>query len=223
MKLQEIFDHLSAGEFSQISIGGQPSGVINEDNWERVLSHLNLGLTALYTRFKLKERDLEIPLQADANIYQLDVYDILKIEEIKASSGEIVPLNDKNNPFSCHTTSLNTLKVPTLLLVPDSSVPDKLRTSTLTVTYRANHPKIMARFGMLNPTTKVIELPYSHLSALLYYMASRVNNPIGMSSEFNAGNTWYAKYEAECLRLEEEGAEVDTNNTNQRLVRNGWV
>jgi len=36
MKLQEVFEHLSSGEFSQLSIGGEDMGVINEANGERV-------------------------------------------------------------------------------------------------------------------------------------------------------------------------------------------
>lgn len=222
MRLQEIFDQLSAGEFSQISIAGQLPGVINEANRERVVGHINLALTAIYTRFRLKERSLEIPLQANQETYQLNAEDILKVDELWSDSGEEIPINKPGNPYSCITRSLTTLWVPAGLLVPDSSTPEGMKTSSIKAVYRANHPRIVIRFGILNPATKVIELPHSHLTALLYYVASRVNNPIGMTNEFHAGNSWYAKYEAECQRLEAEGIEIEADTTNSRLRRAGF-
>lgn len=48
MNLQEVFDQLSVGELSMLSVGGNDQGVIDESNWDKVLPHINLGLTALY-------------------------------------------------------------------------------------------------------------------------------------------------------------------------------
>ena len=64
MTLQDIFDALSAGELSQISIGGQAAGVINKENRAKLLPHINMGLTALFKRFRLKEGELTIQLEA---------------------------------------------------------------------------------------------------------------------------------------------------------------
>ena len=68
-----------------------------------------------------------------------------------------------------------------------------------------------------------IELPYSHLEALLYFIASRVHNPIGMANEFHAGNSWAAKYEHECVRLEQLNLRVDQGEDNTNFCRNGWI
>lgn len=223
MKLQEVFDQLSGGEFSQISIGGQDAGVINEANYQRVLNHINLGLTSLYTRFNLKERRLSIPLQAESDTYRLDVDDILKIEKILVDSGEELELNHEGNVYSCFTPSLNTVRVPQIILVPDSTVPEALHTDGITVVYRANHPKVALRFGYMNITTKTIELPSSHLSALLYFVASRVHTPMSLDAASNAAMNWYGKYEAACVELEGKGVQVNVDNTNYRLQRNGWV
>lgn len=223
MKLQEIFDQLSYGEFSQLSIGGADTGVINEGNYARVLGHLNLGLTALFKRFKLKERRLTMPLQANADVYQLNFDDILKIEKILTSDDVELSLNEEGNPYSCFTPTLTSIRVPQSIREQGTDLPDELLTTSLTVVYRANHPKLVMTLGVLTPQTKDIELPSSHLQALLYFVASRANNPVGMVNEFNAGNTWYKKYELECQRLEQENLQVDQAAGNYRLERNGWV
>ena len=44
MTLQEIFDQLTYGELSQLSMGGSEAGIIDESNYSRILVHVNLGL-----------------------------------------------------------------------------------------------------------------------------------------------------------------------------------
>ena len=85
------------------------------------------------------------------------------------------------------------------------------------------HPKLVEVGGGINPETMELELPYSHLEALLYFVASRVHNPMGMANEFHAGNSWAAKYEAECMKLQQQNLEIDESNDSDRISRNGWV
>lgn len=223
MKLQEIFDQLTYGELSQLSIGGSEQGEISEANYPRVLAHINLGLTELYKRFNLKEKRLVVPLQRNADVYQLNVDDILKIERVITDSEFEMTLNHESDPYSCFTPSLKSLRIPELVMNQGSSLPDELKTTALTVVYRANHPKIVIRFGYIQPERVEVELPSSHLQALLYFVASRAHNPIGMTNEFNAGNNWNMKYERACQELEAEGLQVDRGINNLRLNRNGWV
>lgn len=223
MKLQEVFDQLSEGELSQISIGGQEAGVINEANRNKVVNHITLGLSALYKRFNLKTRRLTIPLQKDSDTYELKIDDILKLEKVLTDSDYELNLNSDGDPYSCFTPTMNSLRVPQVILDQSPDLPDQLKTDSLTVTYRANHPKLINKFGVLMPETNEVELPMSHLQALLYFVASRFHNPIGMVNEFNAGNSWYAKYEGECQRLEAENLQVDKVAENYKLSRNGWV
>ena len=223
MKLQEIFDQLTYGELSQLSIGGGEAGVINETNYPRVLAHINLGLTALYKRFNLKEKRIVIALQPDVDTYQLNVDDILKIEKVITDSEFELGLNQDSDAYSCFTPTLTTLRLPKVLMYQGGDLPDEYITAGLTVVYRANHPKLVIRFGMLRPEATNVELPSSHLQALLYFVASRAHNPIGMTNEFNAGNNWNAKYEAACQELEFQGLQVERGVNNFKLHWNGWV
>lgn len=248
MKLQEIFEQLSAGEFSQLSIGGQEAGVIGEANWGRVVPHVNLALTALFTRFKLKEGQLTLELQPGQTLYKLSsqfalngkrtnepvryiidtaddrfVDDITKVEVVKTDSGLTLGLNDAKDLWSVTTPSALQLRVPAGLVSVVEDFPEELATANLTVTYRAAHPKIIVPLGFFDPTRVEVQLPESHLMALLYHVASRVHMPVGMANEGNMSNGYFAKYEAACADLLNQGLQVDQGGTNTRLIDNGWA
>lgn len=237
MKLQEIFDQLSGGEFSQISIGGANAGVIDESNYGKVLGHVNLGLTALYKRFTLKEGRLVLELQEAVETYKLHsafavngvgstepvryikdtvaapfTNDIIKVERVLADSGVELPLNDSSDTTSVFTTSALVLRVP---VDTDSDF--------LTVVYRAAHPKLRVTPGVFYPGLVEVQLPDTHLDALLLYVASRAQAPVGMGAEFNASNAYYGRYERACQELEGKGLQVDQGSQNTRLFTNGWV
>lgn len=239
MTLQDIFDQLTYGELSQLAIGGGEAGEISQANYPKVLAHVSLGLTALYKRFRLKEGRVVMRLKPGRTTYNLntkeDVYflndnfgeefadDILKIEQVFTADTIELALNDWANDLSCHTTSATVLRLPMDLTGHSGDVPDGLRTDTLTVVYRANHPAIKITSNSWDPARVQLHLPPTHLEALLMFVASRVNNPIGMTNEFHAGNSYYAKYLAACQDLENENYQIDNGGQNTRLRRGGWV
>jgi hypothetical protein len=248
MYLSEVFEQLTAGELSQLSIGGGEAGAITEANYKNVIAHVNLGLAALYKRFTLKEGRFTIGLLADRTTYpiaskyaasatrsrEMTKYildsamepfedDLIKVERVTTSSGYEMGLNDLADKYSVFTPNALTLRVPVALVNEAASLPDCLKTETLDVVYRASHKKIVMGLGYFDPTREELELPESHLMALLLFVASRVNNPIGMTNEFHAGNSYAAKYEAECAQLEGMGLRVDKASQNTGIQRNGWV
>jgi hypothetical protein len=245
MTLQEIFDQLSYGELSQISMGGSGDAGINEANWERVLASVNLGLTELHKRFLLKEGRIDIQLEPGKNTYVLDkkyaqnnresfgvtkylldspdaVFEnnVLKIERVYDDLGNELGLNQGGDSYdllltSCRTPSYNTLVLPV-----------DLKSEKVTVVYRENHPIILKEQGYFALDEVEVTLPYSHLEALLLYVASRIMNPIGVSGsqgQFHEGNNYAAKFEAACSRLEQTNLRIDQSERNSRLERNGWV
>lgn len=237
MKLLEVFDQLAYGELSQVSLLDTTTGLMKVTKYPGLVGHTNLALTALYTRFHLKENRLILPLRTDQTSYSLNSVedirveygaedfadDILKVEKVLTAAGVELSLNDSTDPYGCTTPSPTVLRLPLLLVNKGPDLPDDLVTDTLEVVYRANHPKLPYTSTGFNPATIELELPPSHLDPLLLYIASRVHNPIGMTNEFHAGNSYYAKYEAACARLENLGLEVDQGSQNTRAGRNGWV
>lgn len=243
MKLQEIFDQLTYGELSQISIGGGEMGVIDPSNYARIVAHINLGLTALHKRFLLKKREFILQLQTGQTDYPLIssfavnarksretirfildsvtspfTDDILKVEEVWTEDDYELSLNDAADPYSVTTPKYNMLRVPLDIVNQSMDISDSLKTTNLEVVYRANHSLVSPN----NPNVE-IDLPYSHLEPLLLFIASRVHTPIGMVNEFNAGNNYAKKYEMACQALEIQNLQVDQGAQSNRLDQNGWV
>lgn len=248
MKLQEVFDQLTYGELSQFAIGGNEAGVINPANYNRLIPHVNLGLTALYKRFPLKEGRLILELQSGRITYPIQSNyavssrtskevvryikdttatafkdDIHKIERVYTDKGFEFGLNDEADPYGMFTPSATVLRVPAEVAAQVIGLPDELKSPRIELVYRANHPLIVADGADLEPESIELELPYSHLEPLLFYIASRVHTPTGMTNETNMGNTYFAKYEASCQQLETTNLRVDQGGQSDRLYRNGWV
>lgn len=244
MKLQEIFDQLQGSEFSLLSIGGQPQGIINEHNQKVVLDSLNLGLSKLHTRFHLKEGELKLLLHPGVYLYLLKssyvlgnpnsgeniryidspfVDDLAKVEQVMTEGGTELRLNDKSM-YAVSTTSTHTLRVPKALIDKPADLPEDLRTNSLTVLYRAMHPAIGPdEYGDFDVEDVEVDLPYPYLEPLLYFMASRVHHPKGISGDFQMGASYSAKYEQACQQLENANLQIDRGREPTRFERNGWV
>lgn len=255
MKLNEILELLESGELSQLNIGKQGNGVINKENREKVISAINLALTALHKRFNLRENRLTLVLDEGSTLYKIesahvggintsskarylrqdknfDLKDgVLKIERVYTDKGVELVLNDLSDPFSLRTPRVNVLEVPEVMVRKWPNCPEYLKTSTLAVHYRANHPKLGKWSGdawmdaccdECEADEVEVDLPEAYLTALLYWVASRFYNPVGMTNEFHMGNSFYAKYEGECQRIEAEGLQVD-RASNPGFRHRGWV
>jgi hypothetical protein len=246
MKLQEIFDQLTAGELSQLSIGGGEAGVIAPSNYSRVVSHINLGLTSLYKRFPLKEERVGLQLVPGITTYNITSKfavnsrstrepikyvldtpakpfkdDIHKIERVLTDLEWELPLNDASDMYSVYTPTATRLRIPEKIVAQGMDLPDELKTETLEIVYRANHPKINPED--LQPDEVEVQLPDSHVEALLYYVASRCHNPAGMANEFQIGSAYSAKYEQACQEIETFNLRVDQGSQNTRLAKGGWA
>lgn len=229
MKLQEIFDHLTAGEFSQLNLFGAGQGVINDDNIDKVISHISLGLTDLYGRFTLKKGKVLIQLQADQTSYWLNS------KYAVHGKGNFTPkyiLDSASAPFKDdvllildvldelgqeikHTKpSMDTVDIP---------LSNQLTTSTALIKYQANHLVLDPNTMSIDPDRLDIEIPRTHLTALLYFVASRANNPVGLGQEFNAGNTYATKYENECMRLKVDGMQIQDREPESKFHSRGFI
>jgi len=239
MKLSEVFSQLAYGELVQLGVINETGDSILPSKYGQMVAHINLGLSALYKRFPLKESRVVIRLQKGKVTYLLNseedtlfientdspefIDDIHKIERVYTSAGVEFPLNDESSEYSCFTPSMTTLRVPYAVVNTSVDVHKDFITDNITIVYRAAHPKIIYKDTGFKPKDIEIELPSSHLEPLLLYVASRINNPIGMTNEFHAGNSYYAKYEKACQDLEIQNIRVDQGKQNNRLRANGWV
>lgn len=244
MKLQEVIDQLTGSELSQLSIGGQSQGVINENNQLIVVNAINLGLSNLHTRFNLKEGKLKLLLipgkyqyilksayalnnsESRENVRYIEgdfEDDLAKVEAVFTENDYELELNTRRN-YSCSTPNTTVLVVPAPIVDQDMGIPSYLQTDALNIVYRANHPKIVSdEFGVFDFEKIEVDLPYPYLEPLLYFVASRVHHPMGMQADSQMGASYYAKYDQACQRLQMSNVAVDQGAGNDRLIKNGWV
>lgn len=249
MYLSEIFEQLRYGELSQLRLSDVPPGEdIPAVEYPKLVSFVNSGLTALYSRFPLKRNSLTIRLIEGVTNYPIHprhvlvsnkpvrelryidntvkpfLDDLLRIEEATLGNGTKLKVDDYNDEWSITTPEMATVKVPLKLVIPiNKDIPEKYISDTLEITYRARHPKIVIGLGYFDPARIELELPYSHLQALLFYVASRAHSPIGMAEEGMVGSGFFAKYENECRILESLNMTVDNSNTSTLLNQKGFI
>jgi len=225
MLLLEVFQQLLSGELSQTKMAETGIDNMTDADSVKLANNINLALTAIYKRFDLKTRELEFPMVADTQTYELDLPDLLKIEKVVAVDSEYeMPLNRDDNEYSVYTPQLNVVRVPLRIANQDPLLPAHLITGSMKVYYRSNHPRIDISEGYVDPEAVDLELPESHLHALCLYVAMRMNVPLG-SGQFEgfASHNYSTKFEAECQRLETEGLEIDHDSQNVKLYDRGFA
>lgn len=236
MKLQDIFDQLTYGELSQVSVGGNEENYgIHPENYERIVPHVNMGLSDLHKRFPLKTASAVIQQHKEISTYFLDLKyavsnttstepvkylidtaskpfeeNIIRIEEIVDEAGCSISMNDPNDSNSIMMPSYNSLVIP----FPSDDV-------AVNVKYRANHKKIMGAY--LSPSTEEVELPLAYLQPLCMFIAGRIMAGRPSLDGVNEGASMIARYEQECFRLNQLNILHKSNPANERIMTGGWV
>ena len=210
MFLADIFQYLSRGELSQFAIGTENSGRVSENDYEKLVTHINLGLTNLFSRLPIKQDQTIITQKAGQTLYPVSG-DVLKIEEVYSEAGIKYALNDSSIEESLFTPSYNTLQVPTPV--------DGAR---LAVLYRAKHATIPAKRG-IDPETTVVDIPDILIEPLLAYVVSRVMQSRGTAESISEANAYMQRYELMVQQVQFSGLLTADIPTNTRLEDNGWV
>lgn len=248
MKLSEIFRQLSYGELSQLNIGGSGSGVIADADYDRLVGCINLGLTALHTRFPLKRKQLTLQVVPGQEVYYLKpeftvssdtsdepvryildsvddpfLEDVLKVEALFTAVGYELVLNSRGNAYSAFTPAHGVITLPSVIHSPTGDTESQYLTDTVVVDYRANHEYLPAGVGMYLADNVEVDLPYQYLQALLYFVASRLHSPMGMVNEMHMGNSFATRYELACQELERYNVGVDQMGNMNKFSNRGWV
>lgn len=212
MTLDDIFNQLSYGELIQTFAGSGDSGLMESKDRPRIAASVYLGLVELHKRFLIKEATERVTVVEGTLTYGLTATDAQRIERMLDPSGNELTVNSIGDDESIRTPTLKSFTFPK---APTYSYVD--------VVYRATHPKLDESLIESAPEDITIDLPEEYLEPLLFYVASRVLSPIGISGQFHEGNNYTAKFEAACERLRVENIRVDSIGENDRLEVNGWV
>lgn len=227
MKVSDAFTELAYGELHGNALA--MNGEIVEKDFYKVMHFLQMGLTALYTRFPLLTKDLTVIQQSWLTQYplrkehavtdptpgvkfildsRLDPFlgDVLRIEEVVDEEGDVLELNSTDYDKVALTPAMDVLEIP-----------NPSATNALFVTYRANHP-------LLETLDSEIKLPIQYLGALYAYVGARAyagsvaQEHIGKSAELTS------KYEQICKQMDLLGmTNTDTLSINMKPKNGGWV
>lgn len=235
MLLSELFMYLAYGELSQMAIGTNNRGGIDESDYPTLISHINLGLTNLHSRLPLKQSQVIIAQQSDRILYPLTsiyatnsnseeknkfildsatapfINDVLKIEEVYTDKNILLSLNDSTNTESLFTPSFNTLQIPS----PKSN-------KVLAVLYRANHPQLPAKRGV-DISALNVDIPTVLIEPLLTFIVGRVVAAGSNQASIQEAAAYQQKFELQVQQIINSGALSVDHPSNLRLRSNGWV
>lgn len=231
MLLQEVLQRLCEGEFSDVNYGYIVDDGPLSEHHGKLVRHIDMALLELHKRFSLRLKEIDIlqfegittyelstkyavsnDLSLVTNKYVLDSYDtpfitkeFLKVDSIRDDMHNPIPLNNAEKHGSMFSTTFNTLRV--------TRPKDGCK---FTVSYRAALANLSAQL----PASEVeVELPYSHLEALLFYVASRAT--AATSPEIS--NNYIMKFEASCAMLSRLNLNIEDNTDATRFQNNGWI
>jgi len=238
MILRSILKDLTYGELQGLKIGNLLAGEAESEpdphQYEQIISYINLGMTEIYKRFFLKSREIYVQQHEEISTYLLHsdyslantassiaeseryiidtaadpfLDDILKVEEVYDEEGVKIPLNDITEDLSIYTPTFRSIQVP----YPDDEV-------TVSVQYRANHPRITA-----DVTTDAddieVHIPNSLYEALLYFVGSRAHRATNMEKSAD----YWQMFKRSVDDVERLGLEVQGEPGDWRFDDHGWV
>lgn len=233
MKLNELFERLSYGELSNLSLSIDGGGTIEERHHAKVTHFINEGLLKLYSKFVLSQKQLLIEMVQGITNYHLDpkyaetqwdsgevpypyikdlgrekfIGDVIRVNEVYGENGKL-PLNDL---FQSHSVFTPTYKV--------LQVPHVVDYGTLNVIYQAKHP-------ILTPDNLEadIELPDVLESALMAYVGYRVYtlmNTADASAKAQEHLSNFYRICDEVVANDLVGTSVST--VNDKFTNGGWL
>jgi hypothetical protein len=233
MDVGDLFEQLSFGELSNLFIGLEGEGGVRPEKKANIIAAANDGLTRLFSRFPILEKELIVECRVDTTYYDLSVEhsmttgtasvsnhlfirdreeapytgDLIRILSVYDSKVGLLPLNDDENRHSVFTPKPKQLLVPH----PDGKV--------LSVIYQANHPRLSP-----DVDDDYIDLPDVLEEALKTFVAGKVYS--GMNGQENLGKSQalMADFESICQLVEDRDLiGSSTSTTNIRFEKRGFV
>lgn len=238
MKLYKLFSELALGELNNLAMS--EGGTIIGAKRPQIVTYINDGLLALYSKFVLKEQDMLIEMrEAVTNYHLLKRYamsqysddnppdrwhlpyiidnvaepfqeDVIKILSVYNSFGQKMPLNDLENPMSVFSPQSTVLQVP--FPIPGQA---------LSLEYQARHEIITKCDDECD--TEII-LPDVLFPALRAYIAGKVFLHMNTQESTAKGQEHMLVYESHCLDVvEKDLVNSSSSTTNVRFHKRGWV
>ena len=238
--LQDLFDELGYGELQELAIGKYlpDSDLMRE--YPGILTLINSGLTDLYSRFKIKEKEFDLHQRAGKSLYYLraghvgdplagdaEIYidgtgndpvdgDIIRLLEAYDADGNEVHINSPQFPLDIFTPEVDIIKVA----LPDSQEALKV----ISLIYQASYPKIVIGDDP-DPEAFALYFPLFLKKALRLYIAGSmfVGKASNAQEKGNLSSSFLYQYELECTKIESLGLVPQRGNSRANFESTGWV
>ncbi|QWY83539.1 putative tail protein [Rhizobium phage RHph_X2_28B] len=233
MNLLDLFKRLSLGELSNLSLGNDGAGTIDEGNYDKLIGYTNDALQKLFTRFILKENSLILELQAHITNYHLiprfaqssqdNAKDIQYIMDLHCApfKGDLIKILEVFDAYGCRKV-LNDAESYGSLFTPQPhvlQVPNPVQGEPLSVSYQASH-KVLSSAELHDQ----IEIPSYMENLLRTYVAYKVYCDMNGQENIVKGQEYLAAYEAGCTDIETKDLVNGTiSTTNTKFAKRGWV
>lgn len=232
MTLEEIFAGLSYGVLNNLAISGEGSGAIPFQFEPKVIHHLNQSLIAIYGRFPLHEKEVQIRAYDNKALYPLKkIYadsdatvvpqkfisdtvdepfleDVLKIMTIYDEDGELVPFNQDDEDCKVYTPTTSTIQ----LVEPVAG-------NSYFIIYHALHKKLV-----VGDLTQEVEVPEVLVPALYSHVGYQVFSAMGGQDNAAKAAEHLSTYESACIEITEKDlVSSSVENASTKLSNRGFV
>jgi len=236
MRIKDIFEQLSYGEFRKYGIGNDDGSGIQPSDYPRLMPFIKLGLTTLHKKFLLRSNTVLVQQYGVVSRYHLtnkhrqsdststekykyisdtvnepfEESSLLKIESVSAENGDTYPLNDNGAAYSLFTPEYNIIETP----YPRDE-------NMMCVMYRADHAPLESA-GEGVPDQEV-SISNAYMDLLLMQIAGRYLMSSGNAEKEATGANILNRFEIGVQDLKANGLNQSEVHTNMKLELRGFV
>lgn len=233
MQLQDIFDQLRYSELQHIKLGGHRDGTgITSEDYPAIVTHINLALTDLHTRFPIRKETVYVQIHENISTYFLNsdyaesnTGSSQPVKYIKDTTSD--PFNDNltrieeiadelGNPYALNVE--NDCESITLPIHNAFNFPNPVNDLTVKVSYRANHPKL----ENVNGST-IVDIPMALLPVMLLYIKHRIYASLPSLSGVQASQQALQDYMLQVQEIEDAGVINSETSINEKREAESWV
>jgi len=209
MLVSDVINFAVNGEIANLSVAkvgdSDPDRIANE---AKLLSYINQGIIALYTKFGLAHQSRTLDNVVDGASYTMpaDYINLIYAVDNQVEPMEI-PINDEFAEYSIFEPA------PFSIFVVKDDLKYEL-SSEIYITYQAVPP-------LLTATTDVVALGYQFLEPLLMYVSYKAHSPTDAASQQNQNNH-FIKYLGACKEVRSMGLTTADNQSNYKHDSRGF-
>lgn len=212
ISVKELVDGLVDTELANLSM--KIDGELKPNRLKQIIFNMNLGLTDLYTKFNLKQVEIKyISSEHDTMFSPVadTSYEILGVLDVFYNDCRLDTVGEK----SYRRTNASNGASISLNFVPDKG-------SMITIISKANHRKLTEEDYHNNT---LCELPVSFISALYYFIASRLYTSINnqLDGDLNESARYVQLYAQEINHLTQQAITTDEYRDTHWFRQRGFV